>query len=174
MPKIFLTSDQHWGHANFLAFKDEQGRLIRPFACVEDIDLIMIDRWNKVVGKHDKVYHLGDVCFSLSVLERVMPQLNGVKVLIKGNHDQLKLSQYAMHFKDVRASHRLDGMILTHIPIHPYLLDRAKANIHGHTHQNIVMNGDAPDQRYVNVCVEVRDYTPVDFEQIRQSVKHDQ
>lgn len=169
--KTFITSDQHWGHANFLSFKDDEGNLIRPFSCVEEIDQLMIDNWNKVVRRNDKVYQLGDLCFSNRDLDRIMPQLNGEKVFIRGNHDKLKLAQYAKYFKDIRGSHRLDDMILSHIPLHPASLERSKGCIHGHIHSYHVLKDGEKDPMYFNACVEVNNYTPVDFEFIREYFK---
>lgn len=177
MSNIFLISDNHFSHNNFLNFLDEAGNKIRAFSNVEEMDEHMIERWNSVVTKNCKVYHLGDVCFSLKTLERVMPQLNGTKVLIKGNHDNLKMSQYMQFFKDVRASHQLDEFVLTHIPIHPESIGRwAKGNIHGHTHERCVRKPlysssvaqvSEKDPRYINVCVEQINYTPISLEEIK-------
>jgi calcineurin-like phosphoesterase family protein len=109
-----------------------------------------MENWNNVVKPEDKVYHLGDVGFkNFEYMKRVFDYLNGTKILIKGNHDNLKLSQYAQMFKDVRATHTLDKFVLSHIPIHPDSLARWKANIHGHTHAN-----NLDDPRYINVSVE--------------------
>jgi calcineurin-like phosphoesterase family protein len=138
------------------------------------MDENMVENWNKVVKPNDRVYHLGDVCFKNAYLQAIIPRLNGYKnaVLIKGNHDSLKLSQYAQYFKDIRACHQLDRFILTHIPIHPESLSRWKANIHGHLHGNIVKLPDgSPDNRYINVSVEQIDYTPIAFETIRDRYK---
>jgi calcineurin-like phosphoesterase family protein len=87
--------------------------------------------------------------------------MHGDKVLIKGNHDQAKLSQYAPYFRDIRAYWQLGGCLLSHIPVHPESLSRWRANIHGHTHDRRVMLGDEPDTRYVCVSVEQTDYRPV-------------
>ena len=115
------------------------------------------------------MYHLGDIGFrNFSSLSKILEQLNGIKVLIKGNHDNFKLSQYAQYFKDVRAYHILDKFILSHIPIHDMSLSRWKANIHGHLHELSV-----PDKRYYCVSVEQHNYTPVDFEYIRSIYKND-
>lgn len=160
--KTFLISDTHFGHANILTFKDKNGSPVRSFASLEEMNETMIDNWNKTVGKEDKVYHLGDVLFTKKWLDLILPRLNGNKVLIKGNHDTLKLSQYQQYFKDVRAYWILDKFILSHIPIHPESLSRWKANIHGHLHGKSL-----EDFRYKNVSVEVVNYTPLDFEEIR-------
>lgn len=162
MSKTFLISDTHFFHGNILKFKRGDGSPLRDFKDMDHMMTTLIYNWNKVVGKNDKVYHLGDVGFSNASSLQVLDQLNGIKVLIKGNHDGQKLSVYQQYFKDVRACHILDSFLLSHIPIHPDSLSRWKANIHGHTHANSL-----PDRRYYNVSVEAINYTPIDFEEIR-------
>lgn len=166
MSRTFITSDTHFGHAHILTFLNVDGSRLRDFSSIEEMDEHLIDNWNKVVGKDDKAYHLGDVTFSNRHLQAVMPRLNGTKVLIKGNHDNLKLAQYATFFKDVRAYHILDKFLLSHIPIHEASLSRWRANLHGHLHGSCL-----PDPRYMNMSVEVTNYTPVDFEKIREYYK---
>src|SRR5574343_532307 len=110
MPNTFLISDTHFGHANILTFQKKDGTLLRNgFKDIKDHDLELIKRWNSVVNPDDKVYHLGDIGFTnFPYVERIFQSLNGTKVLIKGNHDNFKLSQYAKIFKDVRATYALD------------------------------------------------------------------
>lgn len=163
MSKTFLISDTHFGHANILTFKKQNGDPLRSFHNIVEHDEHLIEQWNKTVSPNDKVYHLGDVGFkNFTNLSLILNRLNGTKVLIKGNHDNFKLSQYQQYFKDVRASHTLDKFILTHIPIHPESVGRWKANIHGHLHDNSLK-----DNRYFNVSVEKTNYAPLDFEFIR-------
>ena len=160
--KTFLISDTHFGHANILTFKNQDGTNLRPFSSLEEMNETLINNWNSVVSNEDKVYHLGDVLFTKKWLDLILPRLNGTKVLIKGNHDNLKLSQYQQYFKDVRAYHVLDKFLLSHIPVHPESVSRWTVNIHGHLHNNVLQ-----DDRYLNVSVERINYTPVDFEYIR-------
>ena len=166
MSNIFLISDTHFGHTNILSFLKKDGTKLRHFNSVEEMDETLINNWNSVVSKEDKVYHLGDVNFcSFTKLKEIFDRLNGTKVLIKGNHDdKLTLNQFSQLFKDVRAYHILDKYILSHIPIHPESLYRWKANIHGHLHNNII-----DDPRYINVSVERINYTPISFEEIRNN-----
>jgi calcineurin-like phosphoesterase family protein len=122
----------------------------------------IVQRWNSVVSSNDKVYHLGDVGFFNATQLNIMDRLNGDKILIKGNHDTLKPSQYLKFFRDIQASHVLAKIVLAHIPIHPDSLERWKGQVHGHVHTESLK-----DPRYYNVSVEVTDYTPVSFEVIR-------
>lgn len=162
---VFLISDQHFGHKNILNFKRRDGSSLRVFSSVEEMDETMVERHNSVVRPNDKVYMLGDLCMHNRNLP-IMERLNGEKILIKGNHDQEKLSRYAKYFKDVRGSHQLAGYLLTHIPIHPDSLSRWKASIHGHLHSDLVQLNGKPDPRYINVSVEQINYTPISLEEI--------
>lgn len=164
---VFLTSDSHFGHSNILTFLGENGLPFRVFESVEAMDEHMIERWNSVVKPHDKVYHLGDV-FINRKFAHLLGRLNGDKVLIKGNHDIFQLEYYLPYFRDIRAYHKLDKMILSHIPIYAGGLDRFKMNIHGHLHEKLVMTADGiPDPRYLNVCVEHTNYTPIEFSEVQ-------
>jgi calcineurin-like phosphoesterase family protein len=94
--------------------------------------------------------------------------MNGGKVLIKGNHDTLKMSQYEQYFKDIRGSHQLAGILMTHIPVHPESLARWGFNVHGHLHSYKVMLGKVEDKRYLNVSMEQINYTPISLEDVRK------
>ena len=171
MANIFLISDHHLFHGNILTFLKADGTNVRSFSSVEEMDEHMIACHNSVVRPGDKTYFLGDVCFSAKALPLVA-RMNGEKVLIKGNHDKLKLSQYQTLFKDVRGSHQFDGMLLTHIPVHTESLARWPCNVHGHLHTNRVRlhNGEV-DPRYFNVSVECINYTPISLEELKLEIK---
>ena len=174
MANIFFISDHHFGHANILTFKSSDGTLLREFQDVDHMNEIMIQRHNLVVRPSDKVYFLGDVVISrkTSALQ-VLARLNGEKVLIKGNHDQCSAEAYLQYFKDIRGSHQFEGLIMTHIPIHPESLARWGLNVHGHLHNNVVRMplSQIPDKRYFNVSVERLNYTPISLEELRKAAK---
>lgn len=183
MPSVFLTSDTHFGHTNICKFTNYDGSPVRPWDDVQEMDEEMVKRWNDTVGPNDKVYHLGDVVINRKALA-IMDRLNGDKVLIRGNHDIFRLSDYTPYFRDVRGCHVMNGMILTHIPISKDSLSRFGCNIHGHTHGNRVrkMRGvnvktgeilysDEIDPDYFSVCVEHTDFTPILFEKVIQRIK---
>lgn len=167
MSKTFLISDTHFGHMGVCRFLREDGTKLRPWDDPDEMDEVLVDNWNKVVSPADKVYHLGDVVISRRHLNKTLSRLNGTKVLIKGNHDIFKPEEYLTYFKDIRGYHVLDNKLLSHIPVHPSNLYRFKFNIHGHLHSNLI-----PDDRYINVSVEQINYTPVDFEELREVMKH--
>ena len=178
MSAVFLTSDTHFGHANICKFHNFDGTKTRPWDSVEEMDEEMVKRWNETVGPKDKVYHLGDVVINRKALS-ILDRLNGDKVLIKGNHDIFKLSDYTKYFRDIRAYHVMNGMILSHIPVSKGSIARFGTNIHGHLHSNRVMKtvGIWPfkkqviDPDYFCVCVEQTDFRPILFEDVVKKIK---
>ena len=168
MPAVFLYADPHFGHQGVCKFLREDGTKLRPFDNAEEMDVELIKRFNETVGPNDKVYFLGDVAMRAKELHRVMPQLNGDKVLIKGNHDIFKMNEYSRHFRDIRGYHVMNGCILSHIPIHEESLGRFGCSIHGHLHYREVMKNEIKkkivDPRYYCVSVEHTDYRPILFE----------
>ena len=178
MPSVFLVSDTHFGHTGVCRFVRNDGvTKLRPWDTAEEMDEFMVKAWNERVRPTDKVYHLGDVVINRKALG-IMRRLNGDKVLIRGNHDIFKDTDYREHFRELRAYHVMNGMILSHIPIHSESLGRFGVNIHGHTHANRVMlpgfNGkitDIVDVRYHCVCVEQTDFAPILFEDVIKRIE---
>ena len=180
MPSVFLVSDTHFGHTGVCRFTRSDGvTKLRPWDSAEEMDEAMVKAWNDRVKPTDKVYHLGDVVINRKALA-IMRRLNGDKVLIRGNHDIFRDDDYRQHFRELRAYHVMNGMILSHIPIHSESLGRFGVNIHGHLHANRVMlpgfNGkmtDIVDVRYHCVCVEQTDFAPILFEDVIVRIKEE-
>lgn len=165
MAANFLYSDPHFGHQGVCHFLQEDGTKLRPWDNAEEMDEELVRRFNDAVRPKDKCYFLGDVVMSRRHLA-TLGRLNGDKVLIRGNHDIFKLEDYTRYFRDIRAYHVMNGMILSHIPIHEESLGRFGTNIHGHLHANRVMKDGVVDVRYHCVCVEQTDFAPILFEDV--------
>jgi calcineurin-like phosphoesterase family protein len=184
MPATFLVSDTHFGHAGVCRFTEADGvTKIRPWTDPNEMDEEMIRRWNDRVRPNDKVYHLGDVVINRRSL-KTMARLNGDKVLIRGNHDIFRDDEYREYFRELRAYHVLNGMILSHIPLHPESLGRFGTNIHGHLHTNRVKKiigvntktgefkySNENDVRYHCVCVEQTDFAPILLEDVYRRIE---
>jgi calcineurin-like phosphoesterase family protein len=114
---------------------------------------------------------------------KTLARLNGDKVLIRGNHDIFRDDEYREYFRELRAYHVMNGMILSHIPVHEASLGRFGVNIHGHLHANRVckprgvdaktgetLYSDEIDPRYHCVCVEHTDFAPILFEDVMRRI----
>lgn len=175
--RIWFISDPHFHHANMVA----GGRIgIRDqFATVEAMDAHIVTSINNVVADHDKLYVLGDITLSrggdVKALD-IVRELKGHKRLILGNHDHYPAPLYmAAGFEKVMGYREMAGILFSHIPCHPGQFYRYTGNVHGHVHQRTVRKADGwgfdPDPRYLNVCVEAVNYTPVELTTIIEHFK---
>ncbi len=178
----FVISDHHLGHTNsWEKFKREAGSPLRPFTSTEEMNETMIERHNAKVKEQDTVYFLGDVVINKKYLELVK-RMNGRKILVRGNHDIFKDEDYrAVGFEQMHGVRVfVDKFILSHIPLHPDCVsERFRVNVHGHLHANEVMSWQVidedivykPDPRYLCVCVEQTDFTPLHFDEVEERIQ---
>lgn len=179
----FVISDHHFGHTNsWEKFKLADGSPLRPFTSNDEMNETMIERHNAKVKEHDTVYFLGDVVINRKHLHLVK-QLNGRKILIRGNHDIFRDEDYReVGFEQIHGVRVfVDKFILSHIPLHPdCVTGRFRVNVHGHLHANQIMGWwhhsftedvEVPDPRYLCVCVEQTDFTPLHFDEVEARIQ---
>lgn len=159
--KIYVISDLHLGH--------ERMARHRGFDVTSDMFDVIMYNWNFFVKKNDTVWILGDITMEKKAYYPLLDQLNGKKRVVLGNHDRRQdVPELLKHVDYVCSSAQVNGFILTHIPIHPTQLGRFGKNIHGHTHDKFVRKWyGEKDKRYINVCAEVINYTPVEIKSLK-------
>lgn len=167
MSRTFVIADPHFGDPNIIKFEN------RPFSSVEEMDQTLIDNWNyRVEEPDDTVYVLGDFSFyeDTEKTQDILSQLNGRKILIKGNHDTLQTPIYFnMGFDLVYENPVIinDWFILSHEPLYinhtsPY------CNIFGHVHGNPAYN--TYSARSACVSVERHEYQPIDISYVIENI----
>ena len=156
---MFVVSDTHFFHKNIIDYCD------RPFKDVTRMNSKIVKNWNKVVGKYDVVFHLGDVGFGTKKeMQSIVNKLNGYKILILGNHDKrrginwwLDIGFQEVHKEPIGFSE----VILSHEPLNENRLYEYNFNVHGHTH-----NKYAEGDKYINVSIDVTDFKPIKLSKI--------
>jgi len=148
--KIFIISDTHFFHGNIIKYCN------RPFNNYEEMNDELVKRWNSVVGENDVVLHLGDFAFK-GKAKLIRPKLNGIIILIRGNHDQNLANDDG--FLIVEGKLIFKNYILTHYPMNKDDIPEGYINIHGHIHHNKSHYG-------VNVSAEQINYTPQLFSSV--------
>ena len=135
----YFISDTHFFHENVIRFDK------RPFTSVEEMNAKMRDWWNNTVSEKDRVYILGDFIWlppSDPEYIKFTKSLNGKKVLIKGNHDNVEKfsSELKNCFEDIKSRKEIKlnkkRIIMDHYPLMMYRHD-TDSNVfhfHGHTH----------------------------------------
>lgn len=129
--KIWVTADQHFGHANII-------RLCRrPFGDVKEMDDEMVRLWNESVAPEDTVFHLGDFAFGRKRANDLLCALNGVKHLIKGNHDPKEdLPGWAsvQHYREVYVGDQKSAVMCHYAMEDWHGMVRGNVMLHGHSH----------------------------------------
>lgn len=166
--KLFITSDTHFNHNNIIRYCN------RPFASVEEMNEKLIANWNSVVGKDDRVIHLGDFAFGgKTKVEPIVKRLNGQIDLVLGNHDNLKFKDYYdLGFHRVY-DHPIiidNFYILSHVPLQWITEDMPYAHIFGHVHTQEMYR--TYTRNTCCACIERHDYKPVEFEKIKQQFEN--
>lgn len=148
----FVISDTHFGHARIIELAN------RPFNSVDEMDHILIESWNNVVGTSDDVIFGGDFMFHKKDTG-IFDKLNGRKLLILGNHDHSVTHQLSWTGILTRYETVMDGkkFVIDHYPLQDWN-NRYHGSIHlyGHTHKTL----EPEIENRHCICVECQDYRP--------------
>lgn len=164
MSKTWFTSDMHLGHANIIKYCN------RPFASAQIMDEALISNWNSVVKQEDVVYNIGDFTFARDA-EKYLSRLNGLKYLIKGNHDKNPSVRQGwanvFDYKEVRVNKQF--IVLSHYAMRVW--NRSHHNswmLYGHSHGTLP---DDPNALSIDVGVDCHDYTPISMEELERIMR---
>ena len=173
---FFVIADPHLYH------KTMERRGWRPEGYTE----MIIDNWRNRVNDDDLIFVLGDVCFDIKRCRKVIPELPGHKILIKGNHDhwskgriwklgfELIVDDMIMVRYYLGGGKRFKNVVMSHyyyskrelggkLPVRDFIL------IHGHSHtKRPFVDVSVPA---VNVCAEYLEYSPWSIDEILSVVK---
>jgi calcineurin-like phosphoesterase family protein len=135
MNNVFFTSDLHLGHENILTHCSKT----RIFKSIEEHDNYIIENWNNLIPRKSLTYIIGDFAFKNH--RKYFHRLNGKKILIKGNHDEMGQEDYRL-FSEVhnlltrKFNHRL--ITMCHYCLHSWqgMMHNA-LHLHGHSHGRI-------------------------------------
>lgn len=179
--KIFFTSDLHFSHEGILQFAT------RPFKNSDEMDEILIRNWNDKVPEDGETYILGDIGFaSAKRIKEIFKQLNGRKILIRGNHDSNYSDSllnsvfdevYDLLYLRIRDEERAKYVyiVLSHYPMVDWQGSfKGSWQLFGHLHtRNIPEFGTFQthlfDKQY-DVGVDNNDFTPVSFPELKQII----
>lgn len=161
---IFLISDTHFSHTNIIKYCN------RPFKDVEEMNEIIINKWNSVVKENDIVYHLGDFALYNAELKKLVNRLNGKIYLIRGNHDRKTVTFYNNAGLEVLPTQtKLDKykLILSHRPLMNNQIPNGYINVHGHIHNSELDQEKFNINNHICVSVEMIDYKPIKIKEIK-------
>jgi calcineurin-like phosphoesterase family protein len=157
---IFFISDHHFFHSRIIKL------VKRPFKTVDIMNATMVSRHNEIISPKDHVIFGGDFSFgSKEVQKELLNSLNGIKILVLGNHDGNAKRMREVGFKNVLKVYEDDYIVLRHNPHHftETEINSGKLLLHGHKHENLV---EAEKGNFINICVEQQNYYPMTLQQL--------
>jgi len=172
---IYFISDTHFFHKGSLLWNNGS---VRPqFSSVQEMNELMIKNWNDTVGENDIVYFLGDFAYKCRTraAEAIFWSLNGVKHLIKGNHDYKIATKFKdcwasitdinqVDYIDIKTGYKAE-IILCHYPMLSWRhSSHGSIHLHGHVHGGL-QDANKGTKR-MDVSVECINYTPISIEQV--------
>jgi calcineurin-like phosphoesterase family protein len=165
----------------------------RAVSSVEEMNEVIRDNWNVMVGPKDLVILHGDAV--MAHREETLPwmgTLNGRINLIPGNHDYIHpmhgnrakkwMDAYSQYFEEIMPLHKINrtlyghSVILSHFPYHAdhtvevrypewRPVDEGFPLIHGHLHGSSPTSPDRP--RQVDVGLDAWGLRPVHVDEVR-------
>lgn len=168
--QTFFTSDTHFDDEYAIPY------FHRPFTSIDEMNGIMVEKWNRVITESDTVYHLGD--FTLDGIDHFTnwaSQLNGTIKIVPGSHDHPWLKDFianekvqvlaplvSLEFPAIQAREEPQVIVLCHYSLQVW--DRSSHgswHLFGHSHGKLQGIGLSFD-----VGVDCTDFTPMSLEQV--------
>lgn len=186
--ETFIIADTHFAHANVMEYEPKRKSVLGDHP-----DQRMMELWNETVTPTDTVLHLGDFAFKNEAVRTWAGKLNGIKYLLRGNHDKAPQAYLDNGFSEVidfpckgepaYYIAEVDGIriLFSHYPIvsdgyddtrWKYLSKvfdqkQCQINIHGHVHSMQL------DEKFcINASVEAIGYRPVRLREILNQGNH--
>lgn len=189
---VYLISDTHFDHENIIDYCN------RPFDSLDEMENRIVNNWNSRVSYGDNILFGGDLAMApAGKAASYSERLSGNMVVLMGNHDSFskwkapfpvlesKYFQYNYYGEEYEFyySHwpegysennqRNDNRKEPEYSNPPEWFDGW--NIHGHVHNNDLSNYPFvnPEDKRINVGVEVLGYKPIEMNELIEVIKQD-
>jgi calcineurin-like phosphoesterase family protein len=166
----FFTSDTHFDDEYAIRYFNRQ------FNSVDEMNAVIVEKWNSVVTENDTVYHLGDFTLDdISHFTKWVSRLNGNIKILPGSHDQPWLKDFvasekveviaplvSVEFPELRMGENPQVIVLCHFSMQ--IWDRSNQgswHLFGHSHKKLKGIGLSFD-----VGVDCTEFTPLSLEEI--------
>jgi len=168
--QIFFTSDTHFDDEHAISYFN------RPFESVDEMNAVMVGKWNRLVNDDDTVYHLGD--FTLDDIHHFRTwasRLHGHIKILPGSHDTPWLKDFveygkvqviaplvSLEFSELVAGTSPQVIVLCHYSMQVW--DRSNQgawHLFGHSHGKLKGIGLSFD-----VGVDCTDFMPLSLERV--------
>ena len=161
MENIWFIADTHFNHQSILKHCN------RPFANIDEMNEKIIENWNSMINRNDRVYIIGDFAFSNHL--QFIDKLRGKKHLIKGNHDEMSQECYSRfesvsQIKEVIINKRM--FVLCHFPLRTWSeCHNGSIHLFGHCHGRESTNNLSFD-----IGIDTNNYKPYSYDEVMNMI----
>jgi calcineurin-like phosphoesterase family protein len=172
----FFASDTHFDDEYALQY------FHRPFKSVDEMNAVMVEKWNNVVTENDTVYHLGDFTLDdISHFTKWVRQLHGSIKILPGSHDDPWLKDFvaservqviaplvSVEFPEIMMGSIPQVIVLCHYSLQVW--DRSNQSswhLFGHSHGKLKGIGLS-----VDVGVDCTGFRPLSLEEVTSRMAH--
>jgi calcineurin-like phosphoesterase family protein len=174
--QTFFTSDTHFDDEFAIPY------FTRPFQSMDEMNAVLVERWNQVVTADDIVYHLGDFTTGdLSHFTKWANQLNGSIRILPGNMDRLWLPNFvpnekvqvmpplvSLAFENAGRVGQSQLIVLCHYSLQVWeRSNHGSWHLFGHTHGKLKGIG-----RSFDVGVDCTDFVPLSLDQVAENLTY--
>ena len=161
----YFYADPHFGNEMILIYCN------RPWRNATHMDSGLIKIYNSIITDSDTVYIIGDLTLKTArhrgYIQGIVEKLNGRKILILGNHDDLKPFVYeklGFHSVHTQLDYRSGDFeaTLVHDPKRAKE-DRSRLYLCGHVHDDYLTT-----KNIINVGVDIHEYKPISLETVME------
>lgn len=180
MADIWFWSDTHFGHQNIIKYSDRPHHAFRNrprYSDVLEMNEEFVANHNARVKPGDISIHGGDVAMgSVEGWSSYIQRLNGLRKVVRGNHDPTKekLHKAGFHYVEEQEYIVHQGLVLwlAHIPLgndpfrgslkRPTALMPYDIALCGHVHEKWKLGPDGE----INIGVDQWEYAPVHIDEV--------
>lgn len=174
--QTFFTSDTHFDDQYAIQYFN------RPFQSVDEMNRVMVERWNEVVTENDTIYHLGDFTLDdIGHFTKWVSQLNGNIKILPGSHDDPWLRNFvpsekvqviaplvSVQFPELMTEKSPQVIVLCHYSLQVWgRSNQGSWHLFGHSHGKLKGIGLSFD-----VGVDCTDFAPLSLGQVALKMEY--
>lgn len=159
---LLVTTTSYFDHKNIIKYCD------RPFANVDEMNKVMIAKWNEKVQPTDTIYCLGDFSFGRNPAKD-FHRLNGNKILITGNHDSKEVKNLLWGAVHKYLEINVEGHMICLFHYAMKVWNKSHRNswhLYGHSHATLVED----DSLSFDVGVDAWEMKPISFQEVKKKM----
>ncbi len=160
---IYFTADTHFGHTSILRHCPARAE---AFGDLHTMNKTLIDNINKVVGRNDILWHLGDFCWQASRAGQYRQRINCRQLhVVRGNHDSSSLRTHVSSM-ELMTFMKNPKIHCCHYPFETWAaIHYGGFHFHGHCHSRLPKIENRLDVGVDSIFALIGEWRPISIDE---------